>query len=508
MRVRTNILVWLALLLWATPLWAGQTHTVEPGDRLGGIAARYGVSVEQLREWNSLDSDVIRVGQTLVVSERAAPRRTPEVVHVEVRPGDILGTIAQRHGVTVADIRRWNNLRSDNIFPGQRLELRPAEAAAQRALREQGMIEVEVRPGDILGAIAERHEVTVAQIRAWNNMTSDTIFPGQRLRVQPGARHQAASARPASAQPTSTAAGQTHTIVRGDTLIGIAQRYGVTVDMIREWNPRVNADRLQIGQTLVIGSARGRMVRRVTYEVQPGDFLERIARRHGVTIPDIVRWNRGLNPDRLQIGQRLILMLEGPEDPSESVGQAFDGRLVNGEQLPPHRGFVIRDARRAWGTNFTITAILDAFEYVQTRFPNAPRLRVHDLSYEHGGPIARHRSHQSGRDVDIGYFYRGCRGTCEYRVVRPSELDVELQWALMHFWIRNDLVDYMFVDYSLQRRLYEWLQGRGATQAQLSTWFQYPHGRGAARGIIRHEPGHANHIHVRFACDRRDDRCR
>lgn len=498
----------LLVLLLLAPSWvyADGTHTVERGDRLGTIAQRYGVTVEELREWNNLDGDVIRVGQSLVVRAGAAPAgQLPAEVEVEVRPGDILGTIAQRHGVTVAEIRRWNNLQTDIIHPGQRLVIRPAEAAASRELRASGMIEVEVRPGDILGAIAERHDVTVAQIRAWNNMTSDTIRPGQRLRIQPGARSQVVSSGPSS----STVGGdRTHTVVRGDTLIGIAQQYGVSVDLIRQWNPGVNPDRLQIGQTLRIGSERGRMVRRVTYEVQPGDFLGRIASRHGVSIDDIVRWNRGLNPERLQIGQRLILMLEGPEQPSESVGDAFDGRLVNGELLPPHRGYRIRDNRRAWGTNFTITAIIDAFEHVMTRHPNAPALMVHDLSYENGGPIARHRSHQSGRDVDIGYYHTGCRAVCEYRVVRPTELNVELQWELMHYWIRNDLVDYMFVDYSLQRRLYEWLQSRGATASQLSTWFQYPHGRSAARGIIRHEPGHANHIHVRFACARGDDRCR
>ncbi|TVR00048.1 MAG: LysM peptidoglycan-binding domain-containing protein [Deltaproteobacteria bacterium] len=494
-------------LLVATKALASDTHTVVSGDRLGNIASQYGVTVDQLREWNDLDGDTIRIGQDLIVRE---PRRAPAEITVEVRSGDILGSIAQRHGVTVAQIREWNNLRNDTIHPGQRLIIRPGEAAAQRELRDSGMVEVEVRPGDILGSIAERHRVTVAQIRQWNNLQSDIIYPGQRLRVRPGARDEAAAARPAGGGASSGTSSmyQTHTVARGETLIGIAQRHGVTVDQIRQWNPRVTPERLQIGQTLRIGSPTGRMVRRISYEVQPGDFLERIARRHNVTVDQIVSWNRGLNPHRLQIGQLIIIMVEGPEETSVSAGRAFDGRLINGEQLPPHRAFRIRDPNRSWGTNFTISALLDAFEHMARRFPDKPQVMVYNISRENGGPLGNHRSHQSGRDVDITYYRTNCGRLCDWRRVRPQELHVEYQWELIHFWIRNDLVDYMFVDYSLQPPLYEHARSRGATAAQLNQWFQYPHGRNAARGIVRHSRGHADHIHVRFSCAPGDDRCR
>ena len=58
---------------------------------------------------------------------------------------------------------------------------------------------------------------------------------------------------------------------------------------------------------------------------------------------------------------------------------------------------------------------------------------------------------------------------------------------------------YLFVDYELQHLLYEEARAMGATEVQLERWFQYPYGRRAARGIIRHWKGHDDHFHVRFA---------
>lgn len=508
-RAVTYVLLLLLFLVPGTVL-AQATYTVQPGDSLRRIAEQHGVSVDELREWNELDGDLIRAGDVLAVRASAARRSQPTEIAYQVRPGDILGSIAEAHGVSVAQLRAWNNLRDDIIRPGQTLTIRTggSDGPDRGSTGTPGVIRYEVQPGDILGGIAERHQVTVAQIREWNRLSNDTIRPGQVLTIRPGSRPGPSVSAAGPTGGFSSSGWRTHRVSSGETLIGIAQRYGVTVDQIRTWNPSVRPERLQVGQQLRIGSARGRMVRRIVYEVQPGDFLGRIAERHGVRISDITRWNNNMNPDSLRIGQRLVLLVEGPEEPSESVGRANEGRLVNGEQLPPHRGWRIRDTRRAWGTNETITYMLDGFDHVLSRFPNSPRLMVHDLSYRNGGPIGRHRSHQSGRDADIGYYIRNCGEVCEYRNVRRGELDAERQWALMHFWMEQGMVDYMFVDYTLQRELYEWLQRRGASAADLNRWFQYPHGRNAARGIIRHEPGHLNHIHVRFSCSRDDDSCR
>jgi LysM repeat protein len=350
-----------------------------------------------------------------------------------------------------------------------------------------------VQSGDALSTLARRFNVTVEQIREWNDLDGDLIRVGQELTIHPG-----------------SAGWQVYTVATGDTVARIADRYEVTVEDIVSWNRGLNPDRIRVGQELRI-QGNGRPVRRILYEVQPGDFLARVARRHGVTIDDIVRWNGGFDPDRIRIGQELVLYVEGPERLSESVGSANRGRLVNGEQLPRHRAYRIRDRDRAWGTNETINYLIEGFDAVRRANRRAPRVMIHDLSDQDGGFLRGHRSHQSGRDADIGYYQvrSNCPdNVCPFEDVDADDLDVETEWTLLRHWIRNERVQYIFIDYSLQEALYEYARSQGASRRQLDEWFQYPHGRRSARGIIRHEPNHADHMHVRFACSDDDDECR
>jgi membrane-bound lytic murein transglycosylase D len=106
------------------------THRVQRGDHLSAIAGRYGVTVRQLREWNDLAGDNIRPGQRLRISAdapgaraAAARARGPRVTTHRVASGENLTGIARRYGVTVSQIRGWNNLRNDTIRPGQRLRI-------------------------------------------------------------------------------------------------------------------------------------------------------------------------------------------------------------------------------------------------------------------------------------------------------------------------------------------------------------------------------------------------
>ena len=112
-----------------------QYYTVQSGDILGKIAQKFGTSVEQLKTWNNLSSDVIQLGQKLIVSENGLslpaettkPTPTPppasadkKVVYT-VKKGDTLGAIALKYNVNVEDIKKWNNLKNDNIGIDQKL---------------------------------------------------------------------------------------------------------------------------------------------------------------------------------------------------------------------------------------------------------------------------------------------------------------------------------------------------------------------------------------------------
>ncbi|MEP2130789.1 MAG: LysM peptidoglycan-binding domain-containing protein, partial [Algoriphagus sp.] len=102
----------------------------------------------------------------------------------KVRSGDVLGSIAQRHGVTVTQIKSWNNLSSNLIRVGQTLKINSGIAGniASTKTNSSGQTTYTVQPGDSLWIISRKHEgLTVEQIKRLNNLNSNNIKPGQKL---------------------------------------------------------------------------------------------------------------------------------------------------------------------------------------------------------------------------------------------------------------------------------------------------------------------------------------
>lgn len=102
----------------------------------------------------------------------------------KVRSGDVLGSIAQRHGVTVTQIKSWNNLSSNLIRVGQTLKINSGMSSniASTQTNSSGQTTYTVQPGDSLWIISRKHEgLTVEQIKRLNNLNSNNIKPGQKL---------------------------------------------------------------------------------------------------------------------------------------------------------------------------------------------------------------------------------------------------------------------------------------------------------------------------------------
>ncbi|MFV0575504.1 MAG: LysM peptidoglycan-binding domain-containing protein [Vibrio sp.] len=157
----------------------------------------------------------------------------------KVQSGESLSVIAQKYGTSSANIIAWNNLSKSTVYVGQVLKVAPAAssstASSSASVSSSGNLYV-VKSGDYLGKIAEKFSVSSSSIKQLNNMSSNTVRVGQKLKI------------PASTQAPATT---TYTVQRGDFLGKIAGKFGVTSDSIRKAN-NLKSDSLAVGQKLTI----------------------------------------------------------------------------------------------------------------------------------------------------------------------------------------------------------------------------------------------------------------
>lgn len=170
-------------------------HKVQPGESLWSIANQYNTSIDQLKSLNQLSSNLIFPYQTLKVSAdetktTGSTVRTPNNTNTEetyvVQRGESLSLIARMHNMTVAELMRLNNLNSYLIFPNQTLVVSgsatPAKQVEKPVTVESAKVHI-VKHGDYLAKIASQYGVSIENIKAWNNMTSNVIYSNLKLIV-------------------------------------------------------------------------------------------------------------------------------------------------------------------------------------------------------------------------------------------------------------------------------------------------------------------------------------
>ncbi len=225
-----------------------------------------------------------------------------------VKSGDNLSKIADSYDVDIADIKDWNDLESDNIIIGQKLKIYSPEKVTETISKKKkaNKIEYKVKSGDNLTGIADKYDVDVADIKDWNDLESDKIEVGQSLTIYTDKK---------TTTSTDKKKGKlkTYTVQEGDNLTAIADDNGVTVSQIKDWND-LESDVIQTGQVLKLYSSKEtkketskdtkKKSKTQYHTVKKGETLASIADKYDCTVTELKKWN-GLKKDVIEIGQKL-----------------------------------------------------------------------------------------------------------------------------------------------------------------------------------------------------------
>ena len=209
-----------------TPLDMKGYYIVKKGDNLWSIASKNNTTVDNIKRLNNLSSNNLQIGQILKLSEDSE-EDTPKGNTYIVKKGDSLWLIANRYNTTVDKLKKANGLTSNILSIGQVLTIPEEESLPVN------QITYTVKKGDSLWLIANKYDTTVDKIKSTNNLTSNSLSIGQVLIIP------------------STSEFITYTVKKGDSLWVIANNYNTTVDNIKKLNS-LTSNNLSIGQKLLL----------------------------------------------------------------------------------------------------------------------------------------------------------------------------------------------------------------------------------------------------------------
>ncbi|SHF93250.1 C40 family peptidase [Ornithinibacillus halophilus] len=222
-----------------------QQYTVVPGDTLSAIAKRFGTSIDVLKSSNQLSSDLLRIGQTLTIPNINTD--TQQTTHV-VAVGDSLWAIANKYKVSIDALKTANALTSNLLSIGQEITIpTTGTGMKEKNIPTTNNEQYIVASGDSLWGIANKHNVTVDEIRVTNNLDNDTLQVGQKLIIP---KESMGVLSPVTTPASSEA---TYKVVSGDTLYSVARNNNVSVDALKQAN-KLTTNNLTVGQVLTIPS--------------------------------------------------------------------------------------------------------------------------------------------------------------------------------------------------------------------------------------------------------------
>ena len=346
-------------------------HKVRRGDSLSEISDKYGITMAELKKWNHLRSNKAPMGRRLkIITKEAVASQDKKVTkpdttsvkestaiasnsakifkeekvisykdvvkYHKVKRGDNLGEISDKYGVSVAELKKWNKLRNNNLMTGDNLkiiknervvttvrkEVKADKNATETAVTSNEATEnpsdfYEVQKGDNLFSIAKKFNVSLEDLKKWNNLNDLNVEQGSKLTLVNN-----------DEEPVKEATYKTevkiteHIVDRGENLGIIARKYDVSISDIKDWN-KIEDNNIQLGAKLIVGKkyvvltdTKNTQTKKENiavndrdevklYYVKKGDSLFSIAKKYpGVSISDLKKWN-GIKNERLKAGMKL-----------------------------------------------------------------------------------------------------------------------------------------------------------------------------------------------------------
>lgn len=313
-------------------------YIVRAGDNLYNIAATYGTTEEALMAINGLSTNLLQIGQKIVLYGDTAYTPSPNEpvsngVHVVVA-GDNLWDLAQRYGTTEAQLMAWNGMSSNFLNIGDRIAVYgPADDSSWTAPTEDssdsGTVTNDgiytVVAGDNLWDIAQWFGTTEEQLMAWNGMSSNFLNIGDRISVYgpSGNAYVPESSTSESTWTPPATDGDSYTVQQGDNLWDIAQWYGTTEEYLMSING-LSSNLLQIGQQILVvapttdtaetapatettevdSNLRKAELPRL-HKVIDGDDIASIAKAYDIKEEQLLEWNKLTADSTLAEGDEL-----------------------------------------------------------------------------------------------------------------------------------------------------------------------------------------------------------
>ena len=351
------------------------TYTVQSGDSVWGISNKFGITMDQLIQWNNIQNNFIYPGQKLTIkgsqengsstnnsgnntnsSGNAGTSNGGQTTGAKytVQSGDSVWKISNDHGITMAQLIEWNNIKNNFVYPGQQLivsnggssntgantgNTSGSNSSNSSSSNTASGTKYTVKAGDSVWSVSNKYGITMAQLIQWNNIQNNFIYPGQQLTVSNSGSTNSASSNTGSSANTnnsssantgSSSSQGTYTVKAGESVWSVANKNGITMNQLIEWN-NIKNNFIYPGQQLIVkgGNSVNTNTGSTTsaakpntpntpattstsssgntmYTVKAGESVWSVANKHHITMDQLIEWNNIKN-NFIYPGQQVIV---------------------------------------------------------------------------------------------------------------------------------------------------------------------------------------------------------